>query len=67
MKKTILTEIKSEDLAKLTARLNKEQKEFSELYLQLKINKLKNIRELFHKRKLISRILTIINEKRSKK
>lgn len=67
MKQSQLTEIKDNSLDKLVSRLNSEKKELAEMYLNLKVNKLKNTRGIFHKRKLISKILTIINEKRNKK
>ncbi len=67
MKKSVITEIKNENVDKLISRLNSEKKELSQMYLDLKVNKLKNTRSIFHKRKLMSRILTILNEKRSKK
>ena len=67
MKKDKLTEIKSEDLVKLKQRLLKEKQELTDLYLKLKINKLKNTRQIFHKRKDISQILTIINQKNKEK
>ncbi len=67
MKKNILLEVKNEDINKLEARLQKEKKELSSLYLELETKKLKDTRKIFHKRKDISRILTIINEKKGKK
>lgn len=67
MKKNILTEIKTEDLNKLNIRLATEKKELTNLCLDLKIKKLKNTRAVYHKRKDISRILTIINERRRQK
>lgn len=67
MKKNLLIEIKSENLDKLLERLAKEKKDLTNLYFELKTKKLKNTREIFHKRKDISRILTLINEKRRQK
>lgn len=64
MKKNTFTEIKSENLDKLNARLNKEKKELVNLCLDHKTKKIKNTRSIYHKRKDISRILTVINEKR---
>lgn len=66
MKKNQLAEIKTEDAAKLKQRLLKEKQELVDLYLKLKTNKLKNSREVFHKRKTISQILTVINQNKKK-
>ncbi len=67
MKKNVLTELRSESLSKLLEKLNQAKKELTELYLNLRIGKLKNTRSLFHKRKDISQLLTIIEEKRRQK
>lgn len=66
MKKNLLLEVKSENLDKLMERLSKEKKELTSLNLELKTKKLKDIRKIFHKRKDISQILTVIGEKRRK-
>lgn len=67
MKKNLLLEVKSENLDKLQERLAKEKKELTGLYLEVKTKKLKDVRKIFHKRKDISQILTLINQKRRKR
>lgn len=67
MKKNIFAEIKTEQVDKLEARLLKEQKELSNLRLEISVKKLKDTRKIFHKRKDISKILTVLNEKRRQK
>lgn len=64
MKKNLLSEVKSENLDKLLSRLAKEKKELVDLYLELKTKKLKDVRKIFHKRRNISQILTVVGEKR---
>lgn len=64
MKKNLLSEVKSENLDKLLSRLAKEKKELVDLYLELKTKKLKDVRKIFHKRRNISQIITVIGEKR---
>lgn len=66
MKKNALQEVRAETVDKLVARLTKEKKELTNLYLELRTKKLKDLRKIFHKRKDISQILTILSEKRRK-
>lgn len=66
MKKNALLEIRAETVDKLVSRLAKEKKELADLYLEMSIKKIKNPRSLFHKRKDISQIMTVLNEKKKK-
>jgi len=66
MKKNTLQEVRAETVDKLVVRLTKEKKELTNLYLELRTKKLKDLRKIFHKRKDISQILTILSEKRRK-
>lgn len=66
MKKNDLHELRSETLDKLKARLLKEKKELINLSLEAKTKKIKDVRKIFHKRKDIAAILTIIAEKGGK-
>lgn len=67
MKKNLLNQLRSETLENLLTRLSQEKKELANLYVELTTKKLKNTRKIFHKRKDISQILTLINEKRREK
>lgn len=66
MKKSDLQQLRSETLDKLKARLLKEKKELANLYFEVRTKKIKDTRKIFHKRKDIGRILTIIAEKGDK-
>lgn len=66
MKKKLLSEIRAETAEIILARISKEKKELAELYLDLSMKKLKDTRKIFHKKKDISQMLTIVSEKRSK-
>ncbi len=66
MKRNDFKEIKSVDVTELDKLFIKNKNELNNLYIEHKMGKLKNTRNIFLKRKDIARILTLISEKRRK-
>ncbi len=63
MKKEEIREIREKTLSELKKEINKRLKELFGLRMDKKMNKLKNKRVIYHKRKEIAMIKTIIREK----
>lgn len=63
MKQKVLSEIKNKDIQELRKMLEEARKELFQLQLDHAQFKLKNTRSIFHKRKEIAIIQTILKEK----
>ncbi|MBI3638222.1 50S ribosomal protein L29 [Candidatus Wolfebacteria bacterium] len=63
MKKKQLQELKNKPILELEKDLKSAGEELSKLRFDLKAGKVKNIKEIKSKKKMIARILTIINKK----
>ncbi len=63
MKKTELKQLREKNLKELKEELKKIEKELFQLKMAKMTGKLKNLREIFFKRKMIAIIKTLIKEK----
>ncbi len=63
MKKNDLIEIKKMEITALLARVKKEKKELVDLLMDKNMNKLKDLKSLYKKRKNIAQILTVARQK----
>ena len=66
MKKNEFREMKNESIEKLNELIKTNKKTLDNLYLEKSINKLKNTRKIFNIRKDIAKMITLVNQKRSK-
>ena len=63
MKKNDLKEVKTLDIKELKVRVVKLKVEVADLTLDKNMKKLKNIKEVVHKRKDLAQVLTVLRQK----
>lgn len=63
MKKTVRKDLATKSIDELQSMLGKEKEEISKAKLYRRVKKVKNVRELFIKRKTVAVIKSIIREK----
>lgn len=65
MKKKDLEQIKSASVGELVKQVNDVKKELTGMHLDHEMKKLKDTRKIFHTRKKLSVLLTILNSKKT--
>jgi ribosomal protein L29 len=63
MKRNELLEIKKMDSGAINEKVKKTRKEITDLVLDKNMNKLKNLKAIFNKRKEVAKMLTILKQK----